>query len=191
MRSFLLGILLLHLTLSNAQHKTDALPDMVVLQHGGSIGWWSIGAGYRFLSNHIEPQLLYGRVPESKGGVLDLITLKLSVVPYRWKGSSGYAIAPFNPVFFASTTLNKGYHLFWPDDQYVDDYYWWSSAMRFHLGFNSEIDIPLHKRVGKKLTVYAEWNTNDLYLSSYLENKKSISLWDITALGVGIKWHFK
>jgi len=59
------------------------IPDEAILQHAGSIGFFSAGAGYKLFENERgNLDLLYGYVPASKGGKLHIVTAKFAYKPF-------------------------------------------------------------------------------------------------------------
>jgi hypothetical protein len=182
-------------TAARAQEREDKslfnklLPSQYTLQYAGSMGFLSIGAGYANRSDNLNFSLHYGHVPEKAGGKLDIVTARFVGKPFRTRVTQNTSWTPFNPVAFVSYTLNEGFYTSWPAERYPKDYYWWSSAFRLHAGVNSELTFlsaPSAKMV-KSYACYVELNTNDLYIASYMNNRKFLSLWDILRIGAGVK----
>lgn len=168
------------------------IPNQVTVQRGGGIGWLSVGLGYKNQSDKLNISLLYGYVPPNKGGRLDIFTLKAGYNPFNVKLYKGIAWRPINPVAFVSYTTNKYFYTSWPGSRYPDDYYWWSSAFRVNVGFQTSVAFNLPaKACGRSVSMYVEMSTNDLYISSYMSNRKYLSLYDISVLSAGVKLNLR
>lgn len=164
------------------------IPREFIGQYAGSIGFISLGANYSLAKKHIDVGLLYGYVPKSLGGRLDVLSLKFKYNPLELKLGDQHKLYPFNPTVFVSGTLNKHFYYKWPTNQYPKDYYWWNSALRIHLGFDVEYEYMLKgNQFVKFISLYTELNTNDLYLNSYFMNRKFLTLGSILKLGFGVK----
>lgn len=182
-------------TQSSAQKLGFLIPDGVVIQHAGSIGYFSGGINYSLFKNKRGSfDLIYGYVPKSKGGNLSTINTKFAYRPFELKVNDWLIIHPLNPGAFFSYTLKKDFDLTWDRDQYPKGYYYWSEALHFHLSFGSEIkfntmELMASKKV-KALALYYELNTNDMYLINYIQSNKALSLKDAFKAGIGIKASF-
>lgn len=171
---------------ASAQY-TRFLPNQLSVQHGGGIGWLSVGLGYKNQHDTWNISLHYGYVPKDKGGELDIFTLKAGYNPFTIRTFKNVIWKPVNPVVFISYTSNKYFYTSWPS-RYPDDYYWWSSAFRTHVGLQSSLSFTLPaKACAQSASVYVEMSSNDLYISSYLTNRKTLSLWDISVFAAGVK----
>jgi hypothetical protein len=166
-------------------------PDEATLQYAGSIGFLSAGAGYDLFNEKAALSLHVGYVPESLGGELAILSAKFHYKPWKIKIKDKFVIYPFNPVFFPSYTLGKNFDLKFEKPQYREGYYFWSSALRLHLGASAEVKIM--QMPGAKLksfSIFAETNTNDLYALSWFKNRTSSPLYGIFRLGYGVKIGF-
>ncbi|MES2560667.1 MAG: hypothetical protein V4590_13060 [Bacteroidota bacterium] len=172
--------------------QSRLLPNLLTVQYGGGIGWMSVGLGYKNQSDKLNVSLLYGYVPPNQGGRLDIFTLKAGYNPFNINVYKGIRWKPLNPVVFISYTTNKYFYTSWPGSRYPDDYYWWSSAFRSHIGVQSSIAFNLpQKACARSVSMYVEMSTNDLYISSYLSNTKYLSLYDISVLSAGVKLNLR
>lgn len=179
----------------SAQSFKFLIPDGAIVQYAGSIGYLSGGINYELFGNKKgNLDLLYGHVPASKGGVLNIVTAKLAYKPWTIRLKDNAKIYPFNPAFFATYTFHKDLSFKFPSGQYSHDYYFWSEALRPHLAFSSEIELnakKILKNTGiSALGLYIEANTNDFYLINYLQNMSALSIDDIFQLGVGMRVKF-
>lgn len=179
---------------SSAQNFKFLIPDEVIVQYAGSIGYFSGGVSYELFGNKKgNIDLLYGFVPGSKGGVLNMTTAKFSYRLWTINSKAG-KIYPFNPGIFGTYTFHKDLSFKFPSGQYAHDYYYWSEALRPHLAFNSEMELDTKKLIKstgiKALGLYIEANTNDYYLINYLQNTSALSIEDIFQLGIGMRLKF-
>lgn len=181
--------------LLHGQKKHALVPDGVVLQHAGSIGYFSIGGSYEIFNNRRgNIDVLYGFVPKNKGGQLDILTAKFAYRPFEIKIKDAVTVYPLNPGAFFSYTLDKDLSFKFDTDQYGKSYYGWSEALRSHISFSQEVEINGRKLLGdrsvKGVVLYSEFNASDLYLVSWVLNTETLKISDIFQLGVGVKVKF-
>lgn len=187
---FFLGI-----SKSSAQKLKFLIPEAAITQYAGSIGYFSVGAGYEIFKNkrgYLD--FNYGYVPASKGGELHTATIKLAYKPFEIKLSDWGKLYPFNPGFFLSYTFHDDLSFKFHSSEYPKGYYYWSPALRPHLSVSNEIEFSMYEiwdGLGiKKIGIYTEFNTNDFYIVNYLQNLSSLSLTDAFQLGFGIRLKF-
>ncbi|RYG10348.1 MAG: hypothetical protein EOO07_22305, partial [Chitinophagaceae bacterium] len=138
----------------------ELTPDFVNLQYGGSIGYVSGGIGYFFFNHKTTASVNYGFVPASKGGELNILTTKFDYKPFNIKLGKEVTWQPINPVFFVSYTLGRDFDKKFDPDQYPEGYYWWSTALKGHLGISTELKLLGNgKATIKAVSLYAETNT--------------------------------
>lgn len=193
--SFIILFLFLGAAKTFAQKLKFLIPDAGIVQHAGSIGYFSIGAGYEIFKNRKGYlDFNYGYVPASKGGELHAVTVKLAYKPFEIKLSDWAKLYPFNPGFFLSYTFQEDLAYKFHSSEYPRGYYYWSPALRPHLSFSNEIELSIPEQwdgLGiKKIGLYTEFNTNDFYIVNYLQNTSSLSLSDIFQLGIGVRLKF-
>ena len=160
---------------------------ITTVQYAGSMGYISLGVGITNKSGKVQHELLYGFVPKYYGGPLDKITYRLTYLPFEIKQKGNLSWRPINPVVFAAYNMGNQFSLEHSHKNYDQDYYWWSPALRFHVGANTALFIS-----GKKQTtmLYLEANTNDRYITTYWDNTRNMSLGDLFYLGLGVKFLF-
>lgn len=184
-------IVLMGMTLkSNAQKFL--IPKDVVVQYAGSIGYLSAGAGYELFGNKRgNLDIIYGFVPESKGGALHIVTAKFAYRPFVIRIGDWAKIYPVNPGLFIRYTLNNNLGFNFDTVQYPKGYYYFSEAARPHLSISNEFQLIKGKvldRTGlKAISLYSEFNTNDYYLVNYFQNTSALSVTDVFKLGIGIR----
>ena len=169
-------------------------PQHLVLQTGGGLGMVAAGAGYEFSKNRLETDVLIGYVPKHfAGSTLSLASLKFLYSPFRLPVGEKIQVLPLTVgAYFSYThgTLNdelKG--------QYASDYYWFSTDTRYGplLGSRVTFLAPPVAATGqpRKLSVYYELGSNDLYLASYLNNRNGgLGVGQLLTLALGLKADF-
>jgi hypothetical protein len=178
-----------------AQKRHFLVPDAVLIQHAGSIGYFSTGLGYDLFKNKkANLDLLYGYVPEARGGRLDIVTAKVAYRPMAIKIKGIGMIYPANPGVFLSYTLGENLSFSFDSDQYGKGYYGWSESLRSHLSLTNEIELNSSKFLGtgkiKSIVLYSEYNTSDLYIVSWATNRSALSFFEIFKLGLGARVKF-
>ena len=189
------GIALLLQNRAQAQSFRFLIPKDLVIQHAGSIGYMSVGAGYTLFKNKRGSlDFNFGYVPEARGGELSIVSAKFAYRPWKIKVHDGITLYPANPGLFVSYHLGKQFDLHWDKDTYEDGYYWWSTAFRPHISLSTEVNLDglkvLKTSKIKGLSIYSEFNTNELYMISYFQNSDALSLAEVFKLGIGVRLHF-
>jgi len=180
---------------ATAQDLKSLIPDAAIVQYAGSIGYFSVGAGYEIFKNKRgNIDFHYGYVPASKGGELHSLTAKFAYKPFEINLKNWGKIYPFNPGVFFSYTFHKDLPFKFNSSQYPSGYYYWSSALRPHISISNEIEFftdKIWKNSGiKRISIYSEFNSNDYYLINYFQNLKAVSLSNIFQLGIGVRLKF-
>lgn len=169
-------------------------PKHLMLQTGGGLGMVAAGAGYEFAKNRLETDILIGYVPKKYGGsTLSLASLKFMYSPFRLPVGEKFQVVPLTlGAYFSYThgTLNdelKG--------QYSADYYWFSTDTRYGplLGSRLTFLAPPVAATGqpRKISVYYELGSNDLYLASWFNNQKGgLAFSQLLTLALGVKADF-
>ncbi|MBF9238378.1 hypothetical protein I2I05_13310 [Hymenobacter sp. BT683] len=166
-------------------------PQHLVLQTGGGLGMVAGGAGYSFLKDRLETDILIGYVPERyAGSTLTLASLKVMYSPFHLRVAEQVQVVPFTiGGYFSYThgTLNdelKG--------QYSKDYYWFSTDTRYGAlvgGRVTYLAAPVAATgLPRKLSLYYELGSNDLYIATYLNNRNGgIGVGQLLTLALGVK----
>ncbi len=188
-------LLILALFTSSAYAQRSFLqrikPDHVNLQYAGSIGYFSGGIGYNFFKEKTALSFHYGYVPKNKGGWMSIFTAKFEYKPFAITIKDKIIIHPINPVFFPSYTSGDNFDYQFKTSQYREGYYFWSSALRLHLGAGTEVKILNNKNAAfKSVSLYTEANTNDLYAISWFENRTTAPFYTMFKLGYGVRVNF-
>lgn len=166
-------------------------PDQINFQYAGSIGYFSGGIGYNFFKEKTALSFHYGYVPKNKGGWLSIFTAKFEYKPFTINIKDKIVIHPINPVFFPSYTSGDNFDYQFETTKYRKGYYFWSSALRLHLGAGTEVKILNTKNAAfKSVSIYAESNTNDLYAISWFENRTTTPFYKMFKMGYGLRLNF-
>jgi hypothetical protein len=168
------------------------VPDYVIVQHAGSIGYLSAGIGYHlFKKDKGSLDFQYGEVPESKGGPLHILTAKFNYRPFDFNLGKSAVVYPLNPGVFFSYHIDKDLSFAFDQQQYGKSYYGWSEALRSYLSISNEVRFNVGEKL-KSVTVYSEFNASDLYLASffYKNNRDYMKPQDFIKLGLGVKVGF-
>ena len=169
-------------------------PTHLALQTGGGLGMVAAGAGYEYAKGRIDTDILIGYVPKRyAGSTLSLASLKFLYSPFRLPVGEKFQVVPLTVgAYFSYThgTINdelKG--------QYSSDYYWFSTDSRYGPLLGSRITFlaPALAATGqpRKISLYYELGSNDLYLASYLSNRNGgLGIGQLLTLALGLKADF-
>jgi len=175
---------------SYAQFVKKLAPDFAQIQYAGSNGWMGLGAGYEFFNRHLRTHFQYGYVPPSKGGRLHLLSGAVFYQPARIKANNHLQINPLDIGLKGSYQFGNDYFFNLPS-RYPPNYYWWKPALRLHLATESSLTFKLPANGGiRTLSAYLEFNTNDLYLVSYVLNAGSLRIGEVVKAGIGVRVGF-
>ncbi|RLD61214.1 MAG: hypothetical protein DRJ01_08270 [Bacteroidetes bacterium] len=168
--------------------KTWYFPDYAKVQFAGNIGFFSVGFGYQFLSNHLYSELLYGYVPVSisKAEKIHTITIK-NTFPTFTEKINEITLSPITG-FTASFETGNNSFLKLPD-KYPKGYY---STNAFHFTFF--IGASVHKdfinsKIINGVDLYFELGTVDTYLW-YGIISKEVMVNKIFSSAIGINLFF-
>ncbi len=167
-------------------------PHHLTVQTGGGIGMASVGTGLSFAHDRLDLDVLAGYVPRQHAGTtLTVVAAKAKYSPWKLPLASQLALTPLSVGIYTSYTMglrNPG-----KPDQYPDDFYWFSNTVRVGPVLGSGLSYALPNTAAgypRSLTAYYELATNDLYLISYAQNRRALSLPDIATLALGLKFAF-
>ncbi len=173
-----------------AQGLRVLLPDYVNIQHAGSVGWLSVGIDYDIFKGKGRLGARYGTVPKNLGGPLRLASTSIFYEPLVVKLSPRLTINPVDVGLKMSYHFGDRFYTELPS-RYPEGYYWWKSALRFHLATQTSLTWNLYEKSKiKSVTGYVELNTNELYLVSYLQNVRSLRPSEIIKAGLGVRLKF-
>lgn len=163
-------------------------PSHVVLQTGGGLGMVAGGAGFS-LKDRLDLDILVGYVPEKyAGSALSLVSAKLLYSPWSLPLRERLTLKPLTVGgYFSYThgTINDE-----EPNQYNPGYYWFSTDTRVGPLLGSRLSYALPATAtgrSRNLSAYYELSTNDLYIVSYVQNRRGLSPADILVLSLGLK----
>ena len=182
-----------HILFAQEEKKTKIFPTAALsLQYAGSIGWLSAGYFRQTNNEKIELGFVYGFTPKFVGGNINTIGLKFIYNPIKIQVNNTISFEPIQTGFFITQNFGHNLHIKWPD-QYEEQYYNWTNSTRFHIFLSTQASYTLNTKRVKKIAMYFETNTNELYFNSYMGNNnwKSLSITDIFFFGIGAKVYFQ
>lgn len=165
------------------------LPHFAALQYAGSIGFASAGFGYHFFNKKLNTSLHYGYVPRTKGGELHILSVKLLYNTASINLSDKLEFDPFAAGLMVSYHFGSQFSTHWPG-HYPEGYYWWRTSIRPHLNMQSALTQKLNNKLVTSVTFYIDLNISELYLVSYLQNYRSLTLRETVKVGYGIRANF-
>lgn len=176
---------------SLAQQKRWALPDFGAVQYAGSIGYFSAGLGYDVFKSNARFSTHFGVVPENRGGTLNIISAKLLFNPTTIMLWRRVRLNPVDIGVMGSFHYGDNFETRWPEGVHPKGYYWWHPALRTHLVIENCLTYIFKKgRRFSSFSVYLEFNTNELYFISFIQNLRTVRLGDIIKLGTGVRLNF-
>ncbi len=167
------------------------IPRQTKLQFAGSMGMFSSGPGWYYgKRNQWETDFYIGFIPKINGSKGHLTTtLKQTYTPFHVRLNDRLGIEPLTSGIYISKIFGE---YFWSrlPEKYPKGYYFWAVNTRFHVFVGQSISLkPSEKMIGKEMAFFYEFNTNDLYLISAVQNK-TIGLKDIVSLSFGLRYRF-
>ncbi len=175
---------------TRGQEQKGLIPDFATVQYAGSIGYFSAGVGYNIFKSKARFSTHFGMVPPNKGGHLNILSAKLFFKPATFTIWNRVRMNPFDIGIMASYHYGDNFQTRWPEN-IPRNYYWWHPALRAHLAMESSVTYEFRKDQRlTSITGYIEFNTNELYFLSFVQNVKTISFWDIVKIGTGVRMNF-
>ena len=163
------------------------IPDYVVTQFAGNIGYLSVGVGYDLFNNFIKAELIYGYVPE-KYSVNEIHTISLKTIfPLFKKEIYGFEISPYLGL---TTSLELGDNSFIILPDYYPDGYYATNA--FHFTFLGGVNIHT------KLSYTQYIHSMDLYCEAltvdnsfwYFISSKEVKARQVFSIDLGARFYF-
>lgn len=165
------------------------IPKYQVLQFAGSIGLVSVGTGWDYGKHkQWETDFLLGIIPRfSSNETKVTLTLRENYMPWRVKLSDSWEFRPFSVSLGMSTVLDDDFWIREPE-KYPAPYYKFSTRMRFLLSVGQRFTVYQREDMWfKRISLYYEVGTCDLYLISAFTNKY-LKPGDILNISFGIKF---
>lgn len=163
-------------------------PEHTKIHYAGSMGLFSISAGWDYGKKKWETDIFMGFLPKYSGfKAYPTFTIKQTFIPWRKQISSKVLFEPLTTGLFINKIFDED---FWTNlpEKYPEDYYWGPTNIRFNLFIGERITYNLPKEYKlEDISFYYEINTNDLYLITHLQNPSTIRITDIFKLSFGVK----
>ena len=177
--------------LERYQNQWNSLiPKYQNLQFAGSIGLLSAGMGWDYgRQRQWETECMFGFVPGfSSNKTKVTLTLKQNYVPWEVSLGKNWVLEPLETGLFVNTVLASDFWVKEPE-KYPNNYYKFSTRVRFHAFLGQRIALNMKENFPfRRITVYYELSTCDLYLISKFTNQY-VKMVDILSLSFGLKFH--
>lgn len=177
--------------LERYQNQWNSLiPKYQNLQFAGSIGLLSAGMGWDYgRQRQWETEFMFGFVPGfSSSKTKVTLTLKQNYVPWEVSLGKNWVLEPLETGLFVNTVLASDFWVKEPE-KYPNNYYKFSTRVRFHAFLGQRIALNMKENFPfRRITVYYELSTCDLYLISKFTNQY-VKMVDILSLSFGLKFH--
>lgn len=166
------------------------IPDYQKIQFAGSMGLLSVGTGWEYGHSHWETDILFGILPKYEDTRAKAIfTLKQNYIPWgiRFKENT-WVIEPLTTGLYFTTLLDNRFWIKEPH-KYPQGYYpFFETRVRLNvfLGQRLVYNFTSEKWRGKSITLFYEFSSNDLFLTSAFKNHE-IRVKDILSLSFGVK----
>ena len=132
---------------------------------------------------------MFGFVPGfSSNKTKVTLTLKQNYVPWEVSLGKNWVLEPLETGLFVNTVLASDFWVKEPE-KYPNNYYKFSTRVRFHAFLGQRIALNMKENFPfRRITVYYELSTCDLYLISKFTNQY-VKMVDILSLSFGLKFH--
>lgn len=165
-------------------------PKHVVIQNAGNMGWLSAGVGWEYgRRKQWETQVLVGFVPKHMAESAKMtLTAKENFIPWTTSLSHGWALQPLHCGLYINAVFGSAFWNHQPS-RYPNNYYFFSTRFRTNIFIGQRLtktlDIDQLKWM-KSVTAFYEISSCDLYMVDFFSNR-SMGLWDVLGLSLGIK----
>lgn len=169
-----------------SQFNARLKPDLYSAQYAGSIGTYSVGAGYLFWSERGQLDVFAGHYISRATEDLFTVTVKYAYSPWpRIPVGERWSVSPLSTGLSVSYTMGR--YVWWPS-HYPPDYYWWSPALRpnLFLGSSFRYKLPASSKLNA-IGFYYELGSNEFKIIALVKNPATVSLWQIIHAGAGVR----
>ncbi len=165
------------------------IPDHNKTHFAGSMGILSVGVGWDYGKNiKWETDIFLGYLPKfesNKGSAT--FTIKQTFIPWEYQFNESWSFEPIRTGIFINRTFGKDLWTTLPDRYPTKDYYYFATNLRFNVFIGESIKYQLPKNIiFESASFYYEFNTNELYIISALDNEY-LGICDIIKFSFGIK----
>lgn len=167
------------------------IPTQLKIQYAGDMGFLSLGPGWDLGKKHRwEINTFVGFIRETNVSPTHItFTLKQTYKPFRVSLGEKFELEPLTAGFYITKVFGQ---YFWQrlPDRYPKGYYFWALNTRFNVFLGEAITFRFSKYLsGDTLSLFYEFNTNDLYIISAINNDY-LNIMDIINLSFGVKFTF-
>lgn len=165
------------------------LPTHVKVQYAGGMGVVSVGYGWDYGRKcRWETDLLTGVLPRAYSERTHMtFTLKQNYIPWSVRCGGCFAIEPFSCGIYMNFISGENYWIREPDRYPGDQYYNFTSRLRFHLYVGQRVTFYLRSDTSlRNITLYYELSANDLDIVAKCGNR-TLGLDDIVYFSAGLK----
>jgi len=169
------------------------IPKGTKLQFCGNMGLVSVGPTWIYgQKRHWETSLLVGFIEKHNAHHAEVtMTLKQDYIPWRVGLGKNVTLEPLTVGLYVNTVLSGKFWTHQPG-RYPSGYYEFSTRLRSNLcvGQRLRFHIPEHHRVfDNSISLFYEISVCDYYIYHKIHNR-SLSLFDITALSLGVQFEW-
>ena len=167
------------------------IPTQLKIQYAGDMGFLSLGPGWDLgKKRRWEINTFVGFIRETNVSPTHItFTLKQTYKPFRVSLGEKFELEPLTAGFYINKVFGQ---YFWQrlPDRYPKGYYFWALNTRFNVFLGEAITFRFSKYLsGDTLSLFYEFNTNDLYIISAINNDY-LNIMDIINLSFGVKFTF-
>ena len=155
---------------SNDKTSGILVPKHSKLHFAGSMGMFSLSAGWSYWNNRLETDYYVGYLPK-KYGFSNFITttLEQTYIPWDLLYKGKHHINPITAGVYFNRIYGSNYWTELPS-KYPEDYYWWSTNLRINFFVGSRVSWNMENDFIDKIGINFKLNTNDLYIVSAADN---------------------
>lgn len=166
------------------------IPSQAKLQFAGNVGMLAVGGGWSWWKRRIDLDLLLGWVPPLDGTEPIYIgTLKLTAWPIDLDLGKDWRLRPISLGGTTSLTFGEHYFIFQPD-RYPENYYQFSTAVRFGAFLGGSIGHRFHRAAFKGIDFYWEVGFTEFEFWLVVKNPHALAFYDIVHVALGLAVSF-
>lgn len=166
------------------------LPTHVKAQYAGGMGFLSAGYGWDYGRKcRWETDMMIGVLPKAYSDRTHMtFTLKQNYIPWSIRCGERFAVEPLSCGIYMNFISGEDFWIREPDRYPGDQYYNFTSRLRFHLYVGQRFTFYLKgDSLLRHITLFYEFSANDLDIVAKCGNR-SLGLDEIVYFSVGIKF---
>jgi hypothetical protein len=169
--------------------KSNLRPDHSKVHFAGEIGFLSASYGKKIWNKeNLEFDAFIGFAPRNVAGD-DITTLavKGTYFPYNLKLSeNGYTVEPIGVGLNLYHAFGNNLNKYRDTGLYKKGYYWWTIGLRIAPFITGRINKEFESKHFKRIGLYYELGTNDLYFFSWFDNRETFPVHKIFNFSIGM-----